>query len=184
MSGLFARVQQLGDRPLPEDTRVLRIVVVAILLLGAVAFIALRSAAPQPASSTAAPVAASPVPAPAPASGEASTSRPVSAGELHAIKRSARRFLVSYLPYSYGRAPATAILGVTPGLRAGLTSSPPRVSSSERRRRARVIVLQAEGATTRRARVLAVITDGARTYSLSVTMQPVDGVWTATAIGR
>jgi hypothetical protein len=54
--------------------------------------------------------------------------RPVPAAPPPAVAAAARRFAAGYLPFAYGRAPASAIQGASPGLLAQLESfTPPGV---------------------------------------------------------
>ena len=67
---------------------------------------------------------------------------PVSGSDLRLASRVARRFLVSYLKFAYGRARATSVEAVTPGLRSQLMRDRAQVTPAERSRHPRVVSLR------------------------------------------
>jgi hypothetical protein len=99
-------------------------------------------------------------------------------------KRAARRFLAGYLSYAYGRGPVRSIDSATAQLRADLARRPPRVPAAERRRRARVELLQSNGVSRQRAALLAVIRDGQRRYSIGLQLANTPAGWLVTGLGR
>src|SRR4051794_17510871 len=104
---------------------------------------AARTAAPTETTATAIVASSTPV-APSEESDLPPGLRP-SAGDISRSKRAARRFLAGYLPFTYGRGSADRIRSASSQLRAELARSHPRVPASERRRRARLELLQSDG---------------------------------------
>ncbi len=107
-----------------------------------------------------------------------------SADDVTRAKRAARRFLRRYLPYAYGRSTALKLTAATPELRAQLSREQPRVPTAERRRRARVDLLQSESATRERAELLAVVDDGARRYTVHLQLANTPTGWLVASLGR
>ena len=98
-------------------------------------------------------------------------------------KRATRRFLSGYLEYSYGRRDATDIPASAMQLRAQLAAQPPRVPPGVRKRHARVVVLQANGAGPVRAAMIALVDDGHGTYSINLRLEHGRSGWQVTAVG-
>jgi hypothetical protein len=95
-------------------------------------------------------------------------------------ERSARAFLRTYLPYSYGQRPGSTIRAATASLRRELARQPPRVSPAlAQSARPRVTSLRATGVTRTRVYVLAQIDDGQRRgiYATTLTVQRHAGRW-------
>lgn len=98
----------------------------------------------------------------------------------------ARRFLRTYLPFSYRQLGAGAIQAVTPRLRARIAANPPGVPATIRRLRPRVTAL-----TIIPARIIdagagwattATVTDRHETYHVTVTLGQQHGRWLVTSI--
>jgi hypothetical protein len=98
----------------------------------------------------------------------------------------ARRFLRTYLPFTYGQLGAGAIQAVTPRLRARIAADPPGVPAPIRRLHPRVTAL-----TIIRARIIdagagwaatAIVTDRQQTYHVTVTLGQQHGRWLVTSI--
>jgi hypothetical protein len=107
----------------------------------------------------------------------------ISRSELRVVNRTARRFLLDYLPFTYGRGSARHIRAASARLRAELAAEPPRVPSRERRHRPRVTLLQLDGAGRTWAGVVALVDDGARRYSVALTLARVGRAWQVTRAG-
>jgi hypothetical protein len=187
----------LMHRPLRDgDRRRLFVLAVAVMAAAAGLFALLdrgpRSASPAP----------RPQPTPAPvrslaATPEATPARPVpqrpseegrsaavaSRPGVQRVERAARRFLAGYLPYSYGQHRARAIAGASPALRRRLRGQRPRVPPRERARRARVMLLHADGVGRSRAAVVALVADGARSYTVAVELERARAGWRVTRVG-
>jgi hypothetical protein len=112
-----------------------------------------------------------------------SASLEVSRDELRVVKRTARRFLLDYLPFTYGRGSARHIRAASARLRAELAAEPPRVPPRERRHRPRVVLLQLDGAGRAWAGVVALVDDGARRYSVAITLARVGRSWQVSRVG-
>jgi hypothetical protein len=107
----------------------------------------------------------------------------ISPTEQRVVKRTARRFLLDYLPFTYGRGSARNIRAASARLRAELAADPPRVPPRERRHRPRVTLLQLDGAGRTWAGVVALVDDGARRYSVALTLARVERAWQVTRAG-
>jgi hypothetical protein len=107
----------------------------------------------------------------------------ISRTELRIVKRTARRFLLDYLPFTYGRGSARNIRAASARLRAELAAEPPRVPPGERRQRPRVTLLQLDGAGRTWAGIVALVDDGARRYSVALTLARVGRAWQVTRAG-
>jgi hypothetical protein len=93
-------------------------------------------------------------------------------------------FLGGYLPFSYGRGSADGLRAASAGLRARLAAERPRVPARERRRRARVVLLQLDGAGRTWAGVMALVDDGTRRYSVALTLARVGRAWQVARVGE
>ena len=87
------------------------------------------------------------------------------------------------LPYSCGRRSARRIARATSGLRSRLGADRPRVPARERRRRARVVLVHADGVSHARAALSALVDDGATHYTVALELERRDGRWTVTDVG-
>ena len=100
------------------------------------------------------------------------TRAPVSAGGLARARQAAKRFLVGYLPFLYGRGRARAIDAVAPSLRLKLTRTRTLVTPVERRRHPRLVSLAAVGQATGVVLATALVEDGGVTaYALRITLR-------------
>jgi hypothetical protein len=91
----------------------------------------------------------------------AATSAPaVSGSDLRLARRVAGRFLLSYLRFAYGRASATSVEGVTPGLRGQLMRDRAQVTPAERARHPRVVSLRVLGTNPGFGLATATVDDG------------------------
>lgn len=78
----------------------------------------------------------------------------------HETEQAARQFLVGYLAYTYGRAPASRISGASPSLIRSLQAHPPRVPPAARARHTRVLSLHPAASSAGEVAVSAVVNDG------------------------
>jgi hypothetical protein len=167
------------DRPLPDgDRRRMFGLAVAVIVAGAAGFALLDHPGPParhvarraPSPARRAPPAAAP-PAGAALHAPSEEGRPPAAlqatrTDVAAAKRAAGRFLAGYLPYTYGRRDPRSIAAAAPQLVRRLESQRPRVPAGERRRRPRVVLVQADAAGPVIARATALVSDGARRYTV------------------
>lgn len=196
---MLDRLRLLANRPIADGDRPRLFAIVVVLVLGVVGTLTLlddAGPAPRPAS---APVERQtdvdrpgPLPelappatpqAPSEESDPPATLR-ASTVDIARAKRAARRFLRYYLPYAYGRSTAAKLTAATPELRVQLARERPRVPASERRRRARVELLQSESVTRERAELLAVVDDGARRYTLHLQLANTPTGWLVASLER
>jgi hypothetical protein len=193
------RLRLFANTPISDGDRPRLFAIVVALVLGVVATLTLLDdvgPSPRPASAPAEQgtetSAAAPLPEVAPPATPQAPSEesdpPASlrarTGDVARSKRAARRFLKRYLPFAYGRSSATKLTAATPELRAQLARERPRVPATERRRRARVELLQSDSVTRERAELLAVITDGARRYTVHLQLANTPTGWLVTALER
>jgi hypothetical protein len=186
----------LMNRPLRDRDRT-RLFALAVTVIGAAAaaFALLDHPTPAPAPAARPARASAPAhtlaPTPAATATPAAPQRPseeghataVSRPHVRAAKRAARRFLAGYLPYSYGQRRARAIPAASPTLERRLARERPRVPARERARRARVILVQADGVSGARAGVVALVADGARTYTVALELRRGRAGWRVTRVG-
>ena len=93
-------------------------------------------------------------------------------------------FLVTYLPYSYGRGDPGRIRAAAAPLRRELRAAPPRVPATVSSGRPRVISVRAQAATgSERVHVLALVADGRRRYAVSLEVRRFASGWLVTAVG-
>lgn len=104
------------------------------------------------------------------------------APEERVALRAARQFLAGYLPYSYGRGPASRIAAAAPPLREQLRRAPPRVPAEDRTLEPRVVGLElASSNGDLGIDLTADIDDGRRRYSLTIAVRPAGDRWLVTA---
>lgn len=90
----------------------------------------------------------------------------------------AKEFLGGYLPFAYGRAPASSVPGVASALRRGLRRGRALVAPVERRRRPRVVSLTALGQPAGVILVTALVDDGGiASYALRLTVRRTSRGW-------
>ena len=190
---MIDRVRTWLNRPLRDGDRTrLFLAAVATILAGAGVLTFLDAPRgrpprhpPPPAARTVpspgAAVTVAPAETPnAPRSPAAAT--PPSRDGVETAKRTARRFLADYLPYTHGRGPARGIRGATPRLRRRLATERPRVPPAVRRRHPRVLLVQAEGVSRTRATVTALAGDGAHRYTVELELHRARPGWTVTNV--
>lgn len=160
----------LRDRPIAESERRAAMAAVVVLLSATALLLALTRPAGQPRRGTKRP----------------SSSLVRSASGLHAqapetstapltprIARTADLFLVGYLGYLYGHAPASQIKDATAALLHSLEAHPPRVSPGMRSREARLVSLHRAQAPSGLLGVSALVTDsGLVDYSIGLLLAP------------
>jgi hypothetical protein len=108
---------------------------------------------------------------------------PVSRADLRLADRLARRFLVSYLQFAYGRESAGGVKGVTPGLRIQLIAQRAQATPAERGRHPRVVSLATVGTTPGFVVATATIKDGGiAAYRLRFTLREQAGRWAVSSV--
>ena len=190
---MIARLRAWLNRPLRDNDRTrLFVAAVATILAGAGVLTLLDAPrgrpprhSPPPAARTSpspgAAVTVAPVETPsAPRSPAAGT--PAARDGVEAAKRTARRFLTDYLPYTYGRRPARSIRAATPPLRRRLATERPRVPPAVRRRHPRVLLVQAEGVSRTHGAVTALVSDGGHRYTVELELHRGRPGWTVTNV--
>lgn len=193
------RLRLFANTPISDGDRPRLFAIVVALILGVVAALALLDdAGPSPRPASVPPQRDAGIPPPAPLPDTAPPTTPqtpseesdpaaslrASTADVARSKRAARRFLKRYLPYAYGRASAEDLAAATPELREQLARERPRVPASERRRRARVELLQSDSVTRERAELLAVIEDGARRYTIDLQLANTSAGWLVISLER
>ena len=110
----------------------------------------------------------------------------MSAAQKRAVRdasTAARSFLAGYLPYSYGRRPASSINSVTPDLRRELARHTPRVPPAlAAKARPRLEGLKLSGITDGRVILLARIDDGQSRYAALLTVQRQGQRWAVSQV--
>jgi hypothetical protein len=130
---------------LPQRARRVVIAATALLLLaGAITSLTLQAGRSREAARSAVTVRA-PVRRPAAQPAPRRLRPPVSGSDLRLASGVAGRFLRSYLRFAYGRARATSVEAVTPGLRSQRMRDCAQVTPAERVRHPRVASLQVLG---------------------------------------
>jgi hypothetical protein len=153
-----ARLTALRERPIADSERRLALVAVATLLLAATAALIITRPSSRHPARRADPRALVALPAADPPK---PPKDPLSRRTLApAAARVAREFLVGYLAYLYGHAPAAHVGSATASLLRSLQTHPPRVSPAMRRRRPHVVSLSVAAAAGGRFSATALIGDG------------------------
>jgi hypothetical protein len=110
----------------------------------------------------------------------------ISAAQRRAVRQAsvaARRFLAGYLPYSYGRRPATLIRSASAQLRRTLERDTPRVPLAlQKKARPRLRGLQLSGITGQQVIMLARIDDGQSRYAALITVQRQGQRWAVSQV--
>lgn len=187
-----ARLKARADQPIEQSHKGIAIALMVLLVVTAIVLSVVKFPTPKdPAPARTPPPAAAPAPTPAVAPEPTSTTavgtpEDVTAGTLKDAKHAARRFLAGYLPYTYGQQPIRRIKGASPALIQMLKANPPRVppaSDANRRRPTIDALTTAENATGTTVTFAALVSDGAQDpYSVTVTVELVDGKWLATSV--
>lgn len=108
---------------------------------------------------------------------------PVSASGLLEARGAAKRFLVTYLRFAYGRASAAAVKAVTPELHTQLVRERAQMTPAERQRHPRVVSLQVVGIMPGFAAATAAVADGGiAAYPLRFTLQGRAGRWSVSSV--
>ena len=103
---------------------------------------------------------------------------PVSGSNLGLASRVARRFLLSYLKFAYGRVRATSVEAVTRGLRSQLVRDRAQVTPAEHARHPRVVSLRVVGTAPGFVVATATVDDGGiAPYRLRFSLQEWAGRW-------
>jgi hypothetical protein len=103
---------------------------------------------------------------------------PVSGSDLRLASRVARRFLLSYLKFAYGRASASSVRAAIPALRIQLTRERDQVAPAQRVRHPRVVSLRVVGTTPGFVVATATFDDGGiAPYRLRFSLQEWAGRW-------
>lgn len=131
--------------------------------------------------------APAPPPAPGPIiGGNASpTARDqLSAADRRAATAAVRRFLVGYLPYLYGRAPASRVEPITPSVAQALRAGTARTTPAQRRRHPRATAVKVTGQTARSALAGVQIADGGpAAFQLTLTVELRGRRWVISDLG-
>ncbi len=99
-------------------------------------------------------------------------------------QRAARKFLVGYLPYSYGGARAERIWAAAGRLLRELERTPPRVPAAVARADPRLVSVHAEATLGHLAiNVVAVVADGQRRYRVPLELRRTRSGWVVAAVG-
>lgn len=108
---------------------------------------------------------------------------PVPVAELARARVVAGRFLESYLPFLYGRAPAVSVSDLTPAFRRELLRERAEPTPVERRRHPRLVSLEVVGKAPRVVLATALIEDGGiTTYALRIRLQQGPSGWLVSAV--
>jgi hypothetical protein len=103
---------------------------------------------------------------------------PISGSNLRLASRVASRFLRSYLTFAYGRARATSVEAVTPGLRSQLVRDRAEVTPAEHARHPRVVSLRVLGTNPGFVLATASVEDGGiAAYRLRFALREAGGRW-------
>jgi hypothetical protein len=162
---------------LPQRARRVVVAAIALLLLaGAITSLTLEAGGGREAGRSVVTVRA---PARRPAAQPTPRLRPPIAGSnLHLASHVARRFLRSYLKFAYGRARATSVEAVTPGLRSQLVRDRAQVTPAERARHPRVVSLRVLGTNPGFVLATASVEDGGiAAYQLRFALREEGGRW-------
>jgi hypothetical protein len=163
---------------LPQRARRVVVAATALLLLaGAIASLTLQAGGGREAGRLAVTVRA---PARRPAAKPMSPRLrpPVSGSNLRLASRVARRFLLSYLKFAYGRASASSVRAAVPALRIVLTRERDQVPPAQRVRHPRVVSLRVVGTTPGFVVATATVDDGGiAPYRLRFSLQEWAGRW-------
>lgn len=170
---LTAAIERLPQRA----RRVVAAATALLLVAGAITALTLQAGRGREAGRSAVTVRA-PAHRPAAQPAPRRLRAPVSGSNLGLASRSARRFLLSYLKFAYGRARATAVEAVTASLRSQLVRDRAEVTPAERARRPRVVSLRVPGTNPGFVLATASIADGGiAVYRLRFALREAGGRW-------
>lgn len=165
------------DRLSPRARRVVVAATALLLLAGAITSLMLQAGPGWEAGRSAVTVRA-PARRPAAEPMPPRLRPPVLRFNLRLASRVARRFLVSYLKFAYGRAGAGAVEAVMPELRSQLTRERAQVTPAERGRHPRVVLLHVVGTWPGFVVATASVEDGGvATYRLRFALREEGGRW-------
>jgi hypothetical protein len=168
------RLASLRDRPIADRERRTAMATVAVLLAASTILLAATRPAAQSRHLPPRRPAASPASASRPSTPAGHATLSVSVAPVAA--RTARGFLVGYLAYLYGRAPATAVRDATRVLLRSLRAHPPLVSPAMRARHPRVLSLHTTPAPAGLVGVSALVNDGELvSYPVGLLLAPEHG---------
>lgn len=168
---------------LPQRARRVVVAATALLLLGgAIASLTLQAGGGREAGRSSVTVRA-PAGRPAAPSMPPRLRPPVSGSDLRLASRVATRFLLSYLKFAYGRAPATSVEAVTLGLRSQLMRERAQVTPAERTRHPRVVSLRVLGTNPGFMLATASVEDGGiAAYRLRFALREEGGRWSVSDV--
>jgi len=125
-----------------------------------------------------------PVPGPIIGSPQPAGRDPLNRQDRAAARAATTTFLADYLPYLYGRGPASAIKPVSPSVARALRGGRARTPPAQAARRPRVRSLQLVGQSSISALATATIVDGGpASYLLTLTVERRDGRWLIADLG-
>ncbi len=99
-----------------------------------------------------------------------------------AVETAARAFMMGYLPFSYGQAPARSIQAVTTEEREDLEANPPQVPAAIHRRHPRVVGVALEPYAAGEWEVTVRVSDGELRYAIVVVLGDLPAGWEVMAI--
>lgn len=167
---------------LPRRVRPVVAVAATMLLLAAATALTLQ-ARPGDGARRPMPVSSGPSHQTSHVPGPPSVRPPIPATELHRAGVAAGRFLVTYLPFAYGRASAGTVTAVTPGLRNQWIKERAAVTPAERRRHPRVVSLRIVGTEPGFVVATAIVEDGGiAAYRLRFALEDWGGRWLVSSV--
>jgi hypothetical protein len=98
------------------------------------------------------------------------------------LRAATTRFLVTYLPYTYGQLPARRVTNSSPQLRHHLERQPPHIPTAVRSLHPAVRALSFERDPAGGWAAITTVTDRQQTYQLTIKLDHAHGRWLATAI--
>jgi hypothetical protein len=171
---MIDRIRELVERPVRELPAGVALAVCALVIVfGALLISQLGDSEPPGSGTGDGPDGGDEVTHPPVASHDPLASKDLSIGratpaDIQRIRRTTRRFLAAYLPYSYGRGEVDDIGPMTPVLAVLLREKAPRPPRDADRRDPRVELVHLEYADATEAETTALIDDGVIRYTLHV----------------
>lgn len=108
----------------------------------------------------------------------------LSATDRRAATAAVRRFLIGYLPYLYGRAPASRVESITPSVAQALRAGTARTTPAQQRRQPRATAVKLTGQTAHSALAVVQIVDGGpAAFQLTLTVELRGGRWVISDLG-
>jgi hypothetical protein len=168
---------------LPQRARRVVVIVVALLLVGAAVTGLTIAPSPRTEVRRATPAPRGPARQTTPHPSRQRVAPPVPAAQLRRAHGAAKRFLVTYLRFAYGRASAMAVKAVTPELHRQLVRERAHVTPAERQRHPRVVSLRLVGIMPGFAAATAAVEDGGiAAYPLRFALQESGGRWAVSSV--